>query len=292
MIFYFISSFYKRKAPVDTPTGAPPHPPLERHQKEDRLPHNAARGSARPDVQNEALLALRRQPRLLQRLSAPAGAGCSTPVPPPSAVPGMVSALSVWKKTRDSQGFRITLLLLMLGAVFYVNLQDLFEWPSVREAVFAPQRGALPVARPVDTTPTSRSNLPGSRLSVVFFYKKNMKDYYCLNHPGTGCTPGQLLVSPVPDTLESIYEGGIHYAQHCVQCHGPSGKGHGTEAVRLKLPMEPLSWVGSDILDREAYLFWIVARGGGDFGGHMPPFRGILNEQQIWQVVLFLKTLR
>ena len=118
-----------------------------------------------------------------------------------------------------------------------------------------------------------------------------MRDYYCRDYRKIPCNPSQLLVNPIPSDLENIYEGGKYFMEHCARCHGDAGRGNGADAVRLNYPMEKLSWVGSEFLDRDAFLFWIIARGGNDFGGRMPQFKDKLNEDMIWKVILFLKTL-
>ncbi len=139
----------------------------------------------------------------------------------------------------------------------------------------------------------SRKGVDGQRdKKIAFFYEKNMKEYYCRAYLKIPCRANSLLVNPVAPEVENIFTGEEQYLKYCARCHGESGKGNRPDAVLLTVPLERLGWAGSALLEREAYLFWIIAKGGSDFGGSMPPFRDMLGENDIWKIILFLKTLR
>ncbi len=127
---------------------------------------------------------------------------------------------------------------------------------------------------------------------IAFFYEKNMKDYYCRDYLKIACNSSRRLTNPITPEMENIYAGGEYYLKYCARCHGDNGKGNGPDAIRLRFSLERLGWAGSELLERDAYLFWIIAKGGYEFGGSMPQFSDILNEDQIWKIILFLKTLR
>jgi len=75
---------------------------------------------------------------------------------------------------------------------------------------------------------------------------------------------------------------------NCESCHGPQGHGDGPAGQALdpnpkNLP-ELTAQVGDD------YLFWRVNTGKP--GTSMAPWAGVLTEEQIWQVVAFVRTLK
>ena len=117
-------------------------------------------------------------------------------------------------------------------------------------------------------------------------------DYYCRDYLKVTCSSTNLLVNPISADVENVHEGGKYYMEYCSRCHGDSGRGNGTDAIRQQSPTRKLGWAGDGILERDAYLFWTIAKGGDAFGGNMPQFKDILSEKAIWQVILFLKTLR
>jgi mono/diheme cytochrome c family protein len=95
--------------------------------------------------------------------------------------------------------------------------------------------------------------------------------------------------NPVPFTIDTIKRGRQHYTVHCVTCHGTDGRGD-TE-MREFLKTAP-----ADLTDNQ----WMY--GGHDlavydsiFRGRperdMPGYADQLSEQQIWQIVGYLRYL-
>lgn len=301
MIFYLIASFYKPKQPLEPRIHTPPGHHHGERPPEQGASDNQKKGKPPSFFRDTTATLPQAAPALSQNAHRSTDGGCSTLARPLPALPGQFFPFLLWNTIKNSLGFQVILLLLMISAVVYLNLRDLLEWQTMTESPHATQRGIQSPTHPVASVAippavshsvTNHGQSDNSRQNIAFFYANNMKNYYCLNYLPSPCDPDQLLRAPIPDSLENIYEGSLYYAQHCTGCHGEGGKGNGPEAMRLKQSIKPLSWVGSDILDRDAYLFWMVARGGSDFGGRMPPFKAILDEKQIWQVVLFLKTVR
>lgn len=128
--------------------------------------------------------------------------------------------------------------------------------------------------------------------AIDYFYKNNIKLYYCQDYLKALCNPADLPVNPLPVDLDVIQAGSKLYLQHCTRCHGDTGRGNGPDAVRLGIPPARLVQVGNGMLEKDAFLFWIIAEGGTNFGGQMPQFKDLLSENEIWKVMLFLKTLR
>lgn len=80
------------------------------------------------------------------------------------------------------------------------------------------------------------------------------------------------------------------YEERCASCHGPSGGGDGPAAAGLDPKPAPLKEVVDTVSDD--YLFWRIAEGGtmAPFNSSMPAQKGILTDEQIWQVVTYIKT--
>ena len=174
--------------------------------------------------------------------------------------------------------------LLSIGFNYFNNQQSVTEVKEVLPSLLTVQT----VVKKDDT----RNNQEKNDRILAYFYKNDMGHYYCRDYLKISCNNMPLLSNPVPGDLESIYDGGKQYLDYCARCHGDTGRGNGPDALHLDVPMKKLGWVGNKILEKDAYLFWIIAEGGEGYGGGMPPFKGILKEIEIWKIILFLSTLR
>jgi mono/diheme cytochrome c family protein len=81
------------------------------------------------------------------------------------------------------------------------------------------------------------------------------------------------------------------YAANCASCHGAEGMGDGPAANSLNPKPKPLATEMNALKDD--YLFWRIAEGGAfaPFASAMPAWKSILSEDEIWQVIAFLRTL-
>lgn len=81
------------------------------------------------------------------------------------------------------------------------------------------------------------------------------------------------------------------FDERCASCHGATGAGDGAAAAGLDPKPANLAEVVSTFEDD--FLFWRVNEGGGmePFNSAMPAWKGILTEEQIWQVIAYLRTL-
>jgi mono/diheme cytochrome c family protein len=96
---------------------------------------------------------------------------------------------------------------------------------------------------------------------------------------------------PNKDTPEAaIYRGGIVYENYCVLCHGLLADGRG-RAAKLYNP-KPANLVTSTKSDQ--YKELIIRRGGGALrrSPYMPPWDDELTDEQISDVIAFLRTLQ
>jgi len=92
--------------------------------------------------------------------------------------------------------------------------------------------------------------------------------------------------NPVEATKSNIEKGKTIFAQQCAVCHGQSGKGDGPSAQYLGKPLPDFtSEKFSQQTDGE--IFWKLTNGNAP----MPAFKGILSEEQRWQIIDYLRTI-
>ena len=99
----------------------------------------------------------------------------------------------------------------------------------------------------------------------------------------------QGLRNPLSPTKENIEAGGTLYQQFCASCHGPAGLGDGPAAKGLNPPPVPLAYTVPMHMTTDGYLFWRIKEGGQAFGTAMPPWGASLKEDQIWQIILYMR---
>ncbi|MBN2548952.1 MAG: c-type cytochrome [Anaerolineales bacterium] len=97
--------------------------------------------------------------------------------------------------------------------------------------------------------------------------------------------------NPKANDSAAVTAGEALYRANCASCHGDTGKGDGPAAVALDPSPQPLAT--TVISESDAYLYWRIAEGGAmaPFSSAMPAWKAILSEDQIWQIVAFLRTL-
>jgi mono/diheme cytochrome c family protein len=88
----------------------------------------------------------------------------------------------------------------------------------------------------------------------------------------------------------AVIRGGIAFRTYCVLCHGANGKGDG-RAARMYTP-RPANLTISPFND--TYKEMIIRGGGASVGRspYMPPWGDELSEEQIHDLVAFLRELR
>lgn len=95
--------------------------------------------------------------------------------------------------------------------------------------------------------------------------------------------------NPVADTPEAAKEGGEHFQHHCQICHGLDGQNTGVPfADKMAPPVANLAT--KDVQDyTDGQLKWIIANGIGPSG--MPGWKGILEEDEMWKIVRYIRHL-
>ena len=78
------------------------------------------------------------------------------------------------------------------------------------------------------------------------------------------------------------------FKNNCTACHGEQGHGDGPASASLNPQPKNLPELASAVGDD--YLYWRINTGKA--GTSMVGWKGILTDEQIWQVVSFIRTLK
>jgi len=78
------------------------------------------------------------------------------------------------------------------------------------------------------------------------------------------------------------------FKMNCESCHGPQGYGDGPAGAALDPAPKNLAGLQTQVGDD--YLFWRIST--GKEGTSMVAWKGILTDEQIWQIVAFIRTLK
>jgi mono/diheme cytochrome c family protein len=90
-------------------------------------------------------------------------------------------------------------------------------------------------------------------------------------------------------TTSAIAAGGPLYLANCAKCHGDTGLGNGELAYSLNPSPALLAYLMQQPIAIDQYLLWTISEGGKQFGTAMPSFKGELSNDQIWQIVAYLR---
>jgi mono/diheme cytochrome c family protein len=89
--------------------------------------------------------------------------------------------------------------------------------------------------------------------------------------------------NPVSADQASIERGKKLYEANCASCHGAGGRGDGPAGKALRPRPADLVQMGPGHSDGD--FAWKIAEGRGP----MPPWKAVLDETQIWDVVNYIK---
>jgi len=114
---------------------------------------------------------------------------------------------------------------------------------------------------------------------------------------GGGGADANATLAPIPADFagktnplgtDAAAAGASVFKTNCEACHGPEGHGDGPAGAALDPAPRNLAELQSVVGDD--YLFWRIY--SGKQGTSMVAWKGILTDEQIWQVVSFIRTLK
>lgn len=91
-----------------------------------------------------------------------------------------------------------------------------------------------------------------------------------------------------PLGAEAADAGAEVFRTNCEMCHGPQGHGDGPAGQSLE--PKPRNLANIQAAAGDDFLFWRIR--DGKPGTSMVAWKGILADEQIWQVVSFIRTLK
>ena len=91
-----------------------------------------------------------------------------------------------------------------------------------------------------------------------------------------------------PLSADAAEPGAVTFKSTCANCHGEEGRGDGPASSSLNPMPKNLAELQAQVGDD--YLFWKIS--DGSLGTAMVGWKGILTEEQIWELVAFIRTLK
>jgi mono/diheme cytochrome c family protein len=95
--------------------------------------------------------------------------------------------------------------------------------------------------------------------------------------------------STVTPDSKVIDEGRALYLKNCGACHGPDGLGDGDAGQSLSPSPAVLAFMITRPIAVDRYLLWSISEGGAQFGSQMPAFKKKLTQQEIWDIVAYMR---
>ena len=90
-------------------------------------------------------------------------------------------------------------------------------------------------------------------------------------------------------TDESIARGADLYKINCISCHGETGAGDGAAGAVLNPLPAPISHTAQMLADD--LVFYRISEGGVPFQTAMPAWKDVMTEEQIWDVIAYVRAL-
>jgi mono/diheme cytochrome c family protein len=91
--------------------------------------------------------------------------------------------------------------------------------------------------------------------------------------------------NPVAYSPASVARGKSHFLQNCQSCHDEDGRARSAAVAIAADLTEPARWKHGTA---DAQVFSTIKNGAGD---NMPPFGGDLKDEQIWEIVNFIRSI-
>jgi mono/diheme cytochrome c family protein len=102
-------------------------------------------------------------------------------------------------------------------------------------------------------------------------------------------TPNKSQKNPIADNASTIADGKEAFSHYCAACHGLDGQNTGVPFADRMAPPVP-SLAGKDVQSySDGQMKWIIDYGIWPSG--MPGSQGILSDEEIWSIVVYLRHL-
>jgi|SRR5579863_5047853 len=100
---------------------------------------------------------------------------------------------------------------------------------------------------------------------------------------------GKGIRNPLPDKEQTVNDGKAAFGHYCIVCHGLDGQNTGVPfAANLSPPVPSLA--SKEVQSyADGQLKWIIDNGIAPSG--MPASHGILNDDEMWSIVVYLRHL-
>jgi len=100
---------------------------------------------------------------------------------------------------------------------------------------------------------------------------------------------GRSDANPLQATEENIHSGQKNFGAYCMVCHGLDGQNTGVPfAEKMAPPVPPLNLPAVQAYT-DGQLHWIIQN--GIFPSGMPASKDVFRDEEIWQLVLFIRHL-
>ena len=95
--------------------------------------------------------------------------------------------------------------------------------------------------------------------------------------------------NPYPQAQIAIDNGGRIYGRRCAPCNGAKGGGNGVAGQDLTPSPAFLAYLIKGPHAVDEYLLWTISEGGEPFDSEMPAFKDSLAEEEIWQIITYMR---
>jgi mono/diheme cytochrome c family protein len=95
--------------------------------------------------------------------------------------------------------------------------------------------------------------------------------------------------NPMPATAENIHAGRENFSHYCFACHGLDGQNTGVPFAEKMSPPVPRLTSPAVQGYTDGQLKWVIDN--GIFPSGMPASKGVLNDDEIWQIVVYVRNL-
>jgi len=99
----------------------------------------------------------------------------------------------------------------------------------------------------------------------------------------------QNLKNPMDGSDVNIMKGQKLYLDNCASCHGIEGLGEGEAGNDLFPSPALLAFIVQMPIAVDSYLMWTISEGGKDLNTGMPAFKDTMNDDEIWQVITYVR---